>query len=217
MFFVISGFVVGRSFLKDLPSLDGTIPERIGKASPLIRDFYIRRAFRILPLAVSWIVLYFLIGQLINFGGGYYGELRRWAKEIAWFVSGFFNYFIAYSHGPGLFGHYWSLSVEMHFYFVLPFLLVIIPSKRGRIILCAFGILLVAMVLRPLTKDQIAVGLVTHSQFDALLFGVLLYLLFGKEKGAEFSVKREAKYKNTFGDQTLHYDSAISSPVDLAI
>lgn len=171
LFFVISGFVVAMTFLKSLPSNSDE-----GSVLRYTRDFYARRVFRIVPVAVIWVAIYFLIAQLIRLGGGAYGDLARWGREVSWLASGFFNYFFAASHAPGLFGQYWSLAVEMQFYAVLPALLIAFRSPVQRIWLCVISIVGVWTVLRAVTpSDQI--GLLTHTQMDALFAGVLLYVI----------------------------------------
>ncbi len=178
LFFVISGYVVTRSFLHELPLLGGGISSKLKAASTNLKVFFLRRIYRILPLAVIWLVIYYLIAQLIKQFGGEYGSDERWTREIIWFLSGFFNYFFAFSRSPGLFGQYWSLFVEMHFYFILPFFLIIVSERKKRISYSLFGIALVIFLFRPNTGVEYAAFL-THTQFDGLLAGVVLYLVAG--------------------------------------
>jgi peptidoglycan/LPS O-acetylase OafA/YrhL len=181
LFFVISGYVVTLSFLNRFPSTASIFDRRIALH---LRDFFVRRFFRILPVAVGWIFLYLIIGQAINYAGGSYGTLEQWFKEYKWFFSGFYNYYFAESRAPGLFGQYWSLAVEMQFYCVLPFLLVLFRSKKQRIRLCALAILLVSTVVRMKAPPDL-IGLLTHTQADSLFAGVLLCVIFHRDKSEQ--------------------------------
>ena len=51
--------------------------------------------------------------------------------ESLYVLSGLYNYINAYFHYFELYypGHYWSLTVEEHFYLILPWLLVFFPLE----------------------------------------------------------------------------------------
>ena len=102
VFFVISGFLITSLLLKER--------ELTGKIS--LRDFYLRRAFRILPpfwvflacIAVIW-------------------KLR--IIETSWTNLGVALIFLRdYIPGDWWTGHSWSLSVEEQFYLLWPAILV---------------------------------------------------------------------------------------------
>lgn len=188
LFFVISGFVVTMTFLKRFPAPGEGESRRVFAH---VRDFYVRRLFRIVPVAVIWVVIYFAAAQLMARAGLPYGTLPRWTREIGWFLSGFYNYFFAASRGPGLFGQYWSLAVEMQFYAVLPFLLILLRTQRQRVWLCVLSIVAVSTVLRMLTPSDM-IGTLTHTQADTLFAGVLLYLVTARPSGLGDS-KTEAR------------------------
>ena len=102
IFFVLSGFLIGTQVLK--PLADG------GRLS--FRDFYLKRAFRILP--AFWVVL--LIYLL------WPGFREAPGMEPWWKFAGFFvNLSIDYGNNAA-FSHAWSLCVEEHFYLLFPLL-----------------------------------------------------------------------------------------------
>jgi peptidoglycan/LPS O-acetylase OafA/YrhL len=114
VFFVLSGFLITGLLL--------TGAERHGSVS--LRDFYARRARRILPAATLTLAATTIVAAvLLNY-------VR--AKQIAWdsFWAGLFaanvrfahqgtNYF-AQGQPPSAVQHYWSLAVEEQFYLVWP-------------------------------------------------------------------------------------------------
>jgi peptidoglycan/LPS O-acetylase OafA/YrhL len=114
VFFVISGFLITQQLLR--PLLDG---RRLS-----LRDFYARRARRILPAAAVVLVVVLALGWLI-LSPLRQVDLARDAAASAlyvpnwWFISGQVDYLrggLAVS--PLL--HYWSLGVEEQFYLVWP-------------------------------------------------------------------------------------------------
>jgi peptidoglycan/LPS O-acetylase OafA/YrhL len=117
IFFAISGLLICSRLLEE--------EARFGRIS--LKNFYIRRAFRILPPAILFLLA-------IAF-------LHLWGKiplsPLDWFSSLLFfrNYTVKLS-GPPLdwwfTSHFWSLSVEEQFYLFLPALLVLLPRWRLR-------------------------------------------------------------------------------------
>jgi len=102
LFFVLSGFLIGGQVLAPLA--------RGRRLS--FRDFYLRRAFRILP--AFWVVLaLYLAFPVLREAPG----LEPWWK----FVTFTLNLSIDYSNNAA-FSHAWSLCVEEHFYLVFPLL-----------------------------------------------------------------------------------------------
>ncbi|MEO6103435.1 MAG: acyltransferase [Pseudoxanthomonas sp.] len=102
LFFVLSGFLIGGQVLAPLAH----------GGRMLFRDFYIRRAFRILP--AFWVVLaLYLAFPVFREAPG----LEPWWK----FATFTLNLSIDYAHNAA-FSHAWSLCVEEHFYLVFPLL-----------------------------------------------------------------------------------------------
>ena len=102
LFFVLSGFLIGSQVLAPLA--------RGGRLS--FRDFYIRRAFRILPAFWVVLALYLALPALREAPG-----LEPWWK----FATFTLNLSIDYANNAA-FSHAWSLCVEEHFYLVFPLL-----------------------------------------------------------------------------------------------
>lgn len=109
VFFVLSGFLIGRILIKTLESAP------INRQT--IIEFWIRRWFRTLPtyyLVLSALAGYSLIHGHVNMEG-------LWPYFL-------FSQNLAYPH-PGFFPEAWSLSVEEWFYFLIPLVLYILVRR----------------------------------------------------------------------------------------
>jgi peptidoglycan/LPS O-acetylase OafA/YrhL len=119
LFFVLSGFLIGAQVLK--PLANG------GRFS--FRDFYTRRAFRILPAFFVVLALYLL----------WPGFREAPGMEPWWKFAGFFmNVSIDYTNNAA-FSHAWSLCVEEHFYLLFPLLALALlrcPSVKVFVAVC---------------------------------------------------------------------------------
>jgi peptidoglycan/LPS O-acetylase OafA/YrhL len=96
IFFVISGYLITTLLLKEH---DRTCTIRM-------REFYVRRAYRILPAAMAFMLPVFVI---------FWHQLRWYHMAAAVLYLANFDY----GH-PWFLGHLWSLSVEEQFYLLWP-------------------------------------------------------------------------------------------------
>ena len=153
--------------------------EQSGRVS--LRDFYIRRAFRILP--PFYVV--FLSVTLLTAATAWMGNtLNPWAVAAqAGYLS---NYYIVgngwwFGRAPGSW-IYWSLAIEEHYYLVFPFvylaLLRWVPRPRTQALVllgAAFAILgwrLLLVYGLDVARDRIYVA--TDTRVDGILFGCAL-------------------------------------------
>lgn len=117
IFFCISGFVICRGLLREI--------QCSGRFST--RNFFIRRAYRILPPLAVVIVC---VGVLTSFG---VFDLAPWQ-----FAMGALFLCNVYSLGDcgWALGHTWSLAFEEQFYLIFPFLVALLglATKRYRLI-----------------------------------------------------------------------------------
>jgi len=96
IFFVISGYLITTLLLKEF-----------GRSSTIrLREFYVRRAYRILPAAFAFMLPVFIL----------YWRSTNWyhMAAAALYVTNFDPWH------PWFLGHLWSLSVEEQFYFLWP-------------------------------------------------------------------------------------------------
>jgi len=124
VFFVISGFLITSIILRDLD-----------KGCFSFKQFYIRRAKRLLPAAYSTLIFTTLLSygfltstQWNDYIEQFIGALTYTANLILPFQTGYFE--ASAEEKPLL--HIWSLSLEEQYYFFMPLFLVCLLKKwRG--------------------------------------------------------------------------------------
>jgi peptidoglycan/LPS O-acetylase OafA/YrhL len=144
VFFVVSGFLITRLLLGEL----------IASGTVSLRNFWGRRARRILPAASLTVVATVLFAQQL-FPPLSQRSLATDAIAAGTFTSNFVfadrlgDYFGAQlgATNPSPLLHYWSLAVEEQFYLCWPLLLVLLarrPLQYRRLLLAAIGVVAMA-------------------------------------------------------------------------
>jgi peptidoglycan/LPS O-acetylase OafA/YrhL len=110
-FFVISGFLITTLLLQESSST----------GSVSLKEFYLRRAFRILPAAYLYLAIAF---AAIEFGLFHPSDDRQALILAPIFLE---NYV---THVVWIVGHFWTLSVEEQFYLLWPFLYVALVQRN---------------------------------------------------------------------------------------
>lgn len=193
VFFVLSGFLI-TGILYD--SRNDTARAR---------NFYVRRALRIFPLFYAVVLIVLLLNPICHWQLSWY-----W---LAWpfYIGNFLPYFSSSVAIDGsrlqlaAFGqlrpgaipqltfyisHFWSLCVEEQFYFVWPWIVFWVRSRKALLWIC--GSLIIAAPIARILSNHIAppwmvrVNLLeraTPFQLDSLLLGALVALLIrGKSR-----------------------------------
>ena len=163
LFFVLSGFLITGILLNCRDSANQGRTER----KLQLRQFYIRRALRILPL----FYLVVLGAALIN--------IRPLRQDLFWHLSYASNIMLALKGswaGPA--SHLWSLAVEEQFYLLWPWLILWLPTRYLK------PAIVLTIALAPLYKaigygiglNPVALYVLTIACLDALGIGALLAL-----------------------------------------
>ena len=164
LFFAISGFVIARDLV---PKLHGA-----GSGASYFRTtliFWVRRFWRLIPSAWTWLTLIFLASVFLNSSGAW-GTVSNNAEAVLFAFLQVANFYVAHVFGQEFSGAafvYWSLSLEEQFYLLLP-LLVFISGRKLSYILCLSVLLQIV-----LPRDTALLALV---RTDALFLGVLIAL-----------------------------------------
>lgn len=167
LFFVLSGFLIGGILLDSRDAADG------------VRQFYARRALRILPL--YGLLLAFSSLRALPALRHSLGASESQIPFLA-YVTFTQNVFMALrgDFGVGVLAATWSLAVEEQFYLVAPFVVRCLRPKQLRALL--IGVVLLAPVWRYFVGHwhadaAFAARVLTPCRADALGLGVLIALL----------------------------------------
>lgn len=204
VFFTISGFLITGIIVKQLEA---------GNFS--FKQFYIRRAYRLLPAFIFLVIVVLLAGAVL-LPPIAYSNLIESSLAAGLFISNFYfffeqgGYFATASHELPLL-HTWSLSVEEQFYLIMPLAFVLlykISSSRLRLYLVIVCLLLAAVFAHLLTmwKPSIAYFFV-GSRFAEFLIGSVLALLVHQRGQAIVPHTYFANVLFLFGTSMLVYSA----------
>lgn len=159
LFFVLSGFLIGRILLHNRGSKN------------YFKTFYLRRILRILP-AYYLILLIFLIFSLSGMGA-YYPWLTAGVHPFYSYCFFIQNFWMAgyASWGSNWLGVTWSLAVEEQFYLLLPLLIYLVNPKYLK------GILVFGILSAPFFRayfQSIGSYVLLPARMDSLFTGVLI-------------------------------------------
>ncbi|MCS6798308.1 MAG: acyltransferase [Myxococcota bacterium] len=159
LFFVLSGYLITRNLL------------RARERPHYFRNFYARRALRILPLYWGWLALTFFV--LVHLVPG--GRPVPWTEQL-WYWAFLANVHVAAHWGPSTLVHFWSLAVEEHFYAVWPF--VVRWLRPARLLVACVAVAVVAFASRAWLwhsgADARWIVFFTLCRLDALAAGGML-------------------------------------------
>lgn len=131
VFFVLSGFLICTGLTREYAAT-GTIG---------LRAFYLRRAFRILPPYLLYLLTVALLGRLVS------------GLELASCLLFFRN--LIHAPGAEYTAHFWTLAVEEHFYLAFPVLLFV--ANKWRPVVALFALMLPFSVVKlPGEESRIA-------------------------------------------------------------
>lgn len=175
LFFVLSGFLIG-GILLDAKS-----------SSNYFKTFYIRRAYRILPMYAVLLALFSLRYISPQALAAFASSSIPWAAYVS-FTQNFWMAAIGGLGAPSM-AATWSLAVEEQFYLTIPFFVRKIGKRRLTYVL--LSIVIAAPALRTLLNfafdhAQTACFVLTACRADALSLGVLCAILVRSDGGWKF-------------------------------
>jgi peptidoglycan/LPS O-acetylase OafA/YrhL len=154
VFFAISGFLICHLLLEE--------HGRTGSIN--LAHFYLRRCFRIMPayyVALVGITLIAAVGAIRLDGSQWVSCLLFYRNYMPLGMDEAAGYYIA---------HFWSLSVEAHFYLIWPLIVAFSPTRAGRVaFMLAIGVL-IWRALEPHVMDD--------TRMDGLFWGCLAAIYF---------------------------------------
>ena len=173
VFFFLSGYLI-TSLLRTEYAATGTLS---------LRNFYRRRALRILPPLYLAIALFWLLDLLPH--SQHHTSLLGLSSLLFYFFNYGFPPHAASSQVPAGLGVAWSLMVEEHFYLLFPIAYLFMARRLApRIIalllssLCiaalAWRCVLVFLLHTPLAVDHPWTYVATDCRFDSILWGCIL-------------------------------------------
>lgn len=167
IFFVVSGFLMAKNTIRD---------EKNRQFSFL--HFYYKRIKRIYPfLLFSLVVFIFILGiSNIRLIGNIRSELPSliFGYNNWWQLNQGVSYFDSYFNAS-LFKHYWSLSVELQFYLIWPFLFIVIKRMRRKQVFYLIYTLIFVSILFSLFLPSTKAYYHTIAKLFPFLLGVCGY------------------------------------------
>ena len=173
LFFVLSGFLITGILLDTKDH------------SKYFKNFFGRRALRILPLYYAVLIFSLLI--LPSFDHPKAANFGRIQGDELWYIFYLQNISIAFANTfrHGILDVTWSLAIEEQFYLIWP-VVVYYASKRGlqRLCIALFCFALLFRIwARYMEWHPIAVYVLTPSRLDTLVVGAYLATLWRDEAG----------------------------------
>jgi peptidoglycan/LPS O-acetylase OafA/YrhL len=165
VFFAISGLLICDRMLQE--------ERRQGRIS--LRNFYIRRVFRILPAVLLYLLTLAVLSPFL-------GVSRL---ELVSSLFFFRNYVLAgFTDAHWFTGHLWSLAVVEHFYLLLPGIMVFFPRRRAWVL----GALTCAVVAWRMAAHRFSLDRAyrTDLVLDALLIAALLAIAANNDRCAAY-------------------------------
>ena len=193
LFFVLSGFLISSQLFAEMKK---------GQSISL-KEFFIKRFFRILPAFWVTVALYFCIPAF----------REKESLPPLWKFLTFTQNLGLNIRDKGTFSHCWSLCVEEHFYLLLPFVLILLLTfnlfKRSwwlLLLLFAFGFIIRIYSFNNIFLPQSETGYSwlywyqyiyypTYTRLDGLLVGVSIAALYQFVPAVWNSI---ARYGNLF-------------------
>ena len=190
LFFVLSGYLISTLLINEY--------KKYGDISFV--NFYARRGLRLIPALIIAVLLANLLWDYSResfwFGAG--------NQSTATFAALFYFTNLLNLNLTGNLAHVWSLSIEEHFYFIWPFLMLFLILKQSfrvqMILVCSLIVAVTAFRLylsfNPITLLDGHILLDPYrfslARFDTIMFGALLAIIMSEQKYKEAKISKSA-------------------------
>ena len=174
LFFVLSGFLIGGILLAR-------------RRSPnLIKVFYVRRFFRIVPLYSLLLLSFFLVPESAELNALNGGHLFAGTVPFPLYVLFLQNFGMSWSNALGAYWLIvtWSLAIEEQFYLIVPWIVRAVSSGTVLAIAIVFACVAPAarlLILQFCENSGLAAAYLLPCRADALLMGVIVAWAMGSE------------------------------------
>ncbi|GAB6900223.1 acyltransferase family protein [Kineosporia succinea] len=174
VFFVVSGFLITALLLRE--------HERTGRVD--LRQFYVRRALRLLPPLLFMLAVTLPVVLTIMHGDMRINPVVS-LLSVVFYVANWANVFV--NVGTGIWTHTWSLSIEEQFYLIWPLVLIWVLARRRRSPAVGLAVVIAVVVVTRWVsagsgESPLWVYYATTSHCDGLLLGALLAVLLEKRE-----------------------------------
>jgi peptidoglycan/LPS O-acetylase OafA/YrhL len=166
LFFVLSGFLITRILLST-------------KANKhYFKNFYLRRILRIFPLYYLSILLFLIVERILSLPSG-----MTFSHYLAIYLIYFQNLLFFQkqdqSLGYSILNHFWTLSVEEHFYILWPWLVFYFKEKYLllAIVLIIVGSKILSLILLHQGMSWVAIYTFSFVRFETLAMGAMVAIL----------------------------------------
>lgn len=184
IFFILSGFLITM-----------VIYNQIEENRFSFKSFYMKRVFRIFPMALIVLLLSFMISSQILFKNEFEEFLKYFHYAIT-FRSNILSmqeldYFdLGVNFKPLV--HYWSLAVEIHFYLIIPFILYYFLKKDQikQLFLVVLAFILCSIIYSITYIDSRGNYFSTFSRIYEFLIGVGVFLFY-KYKNNNYTINKQ--------------------------
>ena len=138
IFFVISGYLITKLLLTEI--------EHTGDIS--IKNFYLKRAFRIFPTFYLYILIIIILKITV------FPQIFTSYSTVLIAFLYFWNYQVLFGYGTNdtnghwYMGHFWSLSMEEQFYMLWPLMMKIFKINTKKLIIVTIALLIIIPMAR---------------------------------------------------------------------
>ena len=164
LFFVISGYVICKSFVE---RFDRAQAERNERASHAAGVFYLKRIVRLGPAVAVWSAATFVASVVFESTRSFPPPSTSFYKLLA---ALFYVYNISESIQRTELGYLYSLSTEMQFYLILPIIFYLVRKHSHRLLLLTTVFMLGFAGFPGLDSNPVF-------RFSGILLGMILYLV----------------------------------------